>query len=700
MRPDPGSLKRITKDFETRSKVELNKTGAYKYSLDPSTQPTCFAFKKMGDPAVYFLDFKAINRPWNKQPEKLQDMWTAWILDGFQFSAHNSFFEKCIYDNILVPRYGWPAIPPRQRRCTAAKAAACAIPRNLEGAGEAMRLRIQKDKRGYNAMRKTCKPTKEWKAWTKLQAEVASGKRITEKRRIKALEPEPKVFCEPEDDPETWETLYTYCKIDVRAEEALDLALPDLSPSEQQIWFLNQTQNWRGLRLDIETVKKIVGIMAEESKVKLKNLDKATMGMITQAGARASILEFLEIEGVELPNLRAKTIDDKLKDFDLSEEAREVLEIRKAMSMVSTKKYQSFLDRANDDGRVRDILLYHGASTGRESGAGINPNNFPKGLIRLEENRPYSAVENVVECGADMLRFLYGDSLSILFSAILRNMIVPTDGCELFVADFSKIEVAILWWLADNLPGLKILRSGLDPYKYMAAANTGRTYAEIADKGDDRQLGKAQVLGCGYGMGHIKFRATAYDLYRLKLTEEQSRLAVISYREANEAVPILWKAYEKAAIDAVEFGGTHHASKCKFYIEDRFLKIELPSGRRLSYLDPAITMRETDYGPRKTLEFWGLDKSKKKMQLERTWGGTITENICQATARDLMMPALGRLEKRGYRALLSVYDEGLCERKKGEGTLKEFIEILCERPSWATDCPIEANGWIGPRYRK
>lgn len=713
---------RVTKDFETRSKSNLKKEGAYKYSLDPSTQPTCLAFKLMGRSTVYFLPFHVVNRPWAQQDPKLKDLWRRLIAEGYEFSAHNSFFERCIYDNIMVARYGWPPIAPRRRRCTAAKAAAVAIPRNLEGAGEAMDLRVQKDKRGYIAMMKTCKPTKQWNEWNKLQQEIKAGKKLSEKKLAKAMQPEPKVFLEPEDAPDVWETLYTYCKIDVRAEEALDLSLPDLIPSEQEIWFLNQMLNWRGLRIDISTVRKVVGIMSTESKKKLSELDNLTMGLVTKPGARKSILEFLALEGIELPDLRAKTVDDKLKSGELSEDMQRLLEIRKALSMTSTKKYQTFLDRANADDRVRDILLYHGASTGRDTGSGIQPHNFPRGLIKVSKDRPYAAVENVVECSHEMLELLYGNSLAILFSAILRNMIVPSEGHELFVADFSKIEVAVLWWLAGNKPGLKILNDGLDPYKYMAAANTGRSYEEIADEGDDRQLGKAQVLGCGFGMGAPKFQKTAWDQYRLKLTEEQSKFAVKSYREANAAVPALWKAYERAAIEATKCAGVPYtAGQCEFIRSGKFLWVKLPSGRRLAYLRPQIAWRIREYEkivtteingvkktkitieqtqPMETLEFYGLAKSKKSMQLERTWGGTLTENIVQATARDLMMPAMVRLEKKGYKALLMVHDEGISEKPIGQGNIDEFVEILCARPPWAPGLPLEAKGWKGPRYRK
>lgn len=701
-------IKRVTKDFETRSKSNLKKEGAYKYSLDPSTQPTCLSFKILGEPRVYFLPFEVINRRWVDQSMELRLLWLKLIRGGYEFSAHNSFFERCIYDNILVKRYGWPEIDPLKRRCTAAKAAACALPRNLEGAGAALNLSTQKDKRGYVAMMATCKPTKKWNAWVKAREEVAAGRKVGSAKIKLAQEPEPPVFLEPDAAPEVWQTLYTYCKIDVRTEELLDQSLPDLIPSEQEIWHLNQKLNWRGLRVDIPTVTKIVSIMGIENMKKLTELDGLTLGLVTNPNSRKSVLNFLEIEGIELPNLRGKTIDDKLKGDDLSDDMRRLLEIRKALTMTSTKKYYSMLERANIDGRIRDILLYHGASTGRDTGTGLQPHNFPRGLIKVDKRRPYAAVENVVDCSREELEMLYGESLGVLFSSLLRNMIIPSEGCELYVADFSKIEVAVLWWLAGNEPGLKILRAGKDPYVYMAAINTGRNYEEVEtaiEAGeqwaiDARQLGKAQILGCGFGMGAPKFKTTAWDMYRVPLTDEKAVIAVGGYRRANAAIPVLWKAYEHAAIAAVETGKTVKAGKCEFFVKDKFLWVKLPSGRRLAYREPQIAWRESEYGPRKTLEFWAVNSKTKKWALERTWGGTLAENITQAVARDLMMPSMVRLEKKGYRALLMVHDEGICEKPIGTSNVDSFVDLLCQIPPWGVGLPLAAQGWIGPRYRK
>ncbi len=376
---------RLTFDFETRSECDLKACGAYKYSCDPTTIPTCLAFKVHGDKNVEFLNFEMINRPFNKVLIEIQNRWRALIRAGYEFSGHNVFFDMCVYKNVLVKRYGWPDIPFRQFRCTAAKAAACALPRNLEGAGAALNLSTQKDKRGYAAMMLTCKPTKKWKLWNK-KGRLQKSSFI----RTVPLE-EPKKWLEPEDNADVWGVLYHYCKVDVKTEELLDASLPDLNPEEQEIWFLNQQLNWRGLRVDMSTIKKIVDIMEVESKIKLKELDALTMGLVTKPGARKSILEFLALEGIELPDIRAKTVEDALASDGLSPDMRRLLEIRKALSKTSTKKYQAFLNRAMPDGRCRDILLYHGASTGRDTGTGIQPHNLPRPVIKQKE------IEYVVE---------------------------------------------------------------------------------------------------------------------------------------------------------------------------------------------------------------------------------------------------------------------------------------------------------------
>ena len=74
--------KRVTFDFETRSCSNLKTEGAYKYSLDPTTRPTCLAFKIYGNSKVYFLNYQVVNRRWAEQPNELKRIWIGGLVGG------------------------------------------------------------------------------------------------------------------------------------------------------------------------------------------------------------------------------------------------------------------------------------------------------------------------------------------------------------------------------------------------------------------------------------------------------------------------------------------------------------------------------------------------------------------------------------------------------------------------------------------
>lgn len=651
------------------------------------------AWKREDEEEVHLLPFERCNLHWKDLPSAVRHDWLRCLgdwdshLEDWVIVAHNAGFERAIYENILVRRLGWPEIHPLQWRCTAARAAAVALPRSLEGVGEVLKLTIQKDRSGAIAMMRTCRPSREWTAW---------------QRKPKGQEP--RLFIEPDSHPEVFEQLYHYCKRDVLTEELVDRTLPDLTTAELEVWRLNQEMNFRGFRVDLPLIHKIVEIMAGEEKQSLHELDELTMGLVTRPAARSAIIDFLRMEGIELQDIRANTVQDALESGKLTPVGRRLLELRQLLSKTSTKKYKAFIDRTDPrDWRVRDIQMYHGASTGRDSGTGVQIQNFPRPVIPIDKSQPYAAVENVRDLDVDMLRLLYGENLGMLFSSILRNMIIPTDGHELFVSDFSKIEVAVGWWLAENRPGIEILRLGGDPYKRLASINSGIPYEQIDDDSHERQLAKHQILGCQYGMGWEKFQRTGIELHRLHLSDDQSKAAVRQYRETFPAVPAFWRAIEQAAIEAVlEPGRRVRFPHGAFIYENRFLWLELPSKRRIAYREPRITTKINSWGEEQPqLEYWAVNPKTKKWNLERSWGGVLMENAVQGISRDIMVNACLELRRRGYWILFSVHDEIVGEKECGQGSIDEFNAILCQRPQWADEgLIIEAKGYQAMRYRK
>jgi DNA polymerase len=84
------------------------------------------------------------------------------------------------------------------------------------------------------------------------------------------------------------------------------------------------------------------------------------------------------------------------------------------------------------------------------------------------------------------------------------------------------------------------------------------------------------------------------------------------------------------------------------------------------------------------------------------YGGKLTENLVQATARDVFTDALLRVEDSGFPLLFHVHDEGNYE-VDSQYAEQYAVEIkrLYEMPvSWLPGCPIEAEVKILDRYTK
>lgn len=652
----------ITIDFETRSPVDLRKTSAWVYAENPATSILCIAWKKDNDPARVLTRF-------DRMPSQLM---SAIVDEECLFEAHNAEFERAIWHHILHKRHGWPDVPIRRWRCSAAKAAAFALPRSLGDAGDALALDIQKDKEGHALMLKMCKPR-------------APRKKEREQDPCWAS----RLFWW--EDGTDLERLYEYCKQDVESEAALSDRLRPLSEYEQTVWELDQTINTRGVCIDTGTVRAAIGLISTYSDALLTEMQELTHGLVDSPKQVAKTIDWLATRGCISPDLKKDTVSQLLSQKGLQPDVRRVLEIRQSLSKASTAKYEAMLNRVNTDGRARGLFMYHGASTGRWAGKGIQPHNLPRGSFHDTD----LAIDLIQKKDIQNLEFYYGDPMDVL-STCLRPMISAAPGHDLLCADFSAIEGRVLAWIAGEQHIIQDYTEGKDPYKAAAARILNKPYDDVTK--EERQMpGKVAELACGYQGGPAaarRFGATG--------TDEEIRDTIIDpWRDNRSCTVAFWNSIEYAAKKAVSTGRVMSYQDVKFGVHEGFLHCKLPSGRLLSYYDPRLETVRAPWGRIvHKLTFMGMNAVTHNWERQTTYGGKLTENIVQAIARDILAEAMLTVEAHGYPIVMHIHDEIVAEVHKQEGDLEEFCNLMAVSPPWLSGCPIKADGWRGERYRK
>lgn len=645
---------KATIDFETRSLRDLKTVGAYVYASDPSTSVLCMAYHIPGEAVRLWL-------PTEPFPRELIE----WVLKPGLVEAHNAGFEWCIWNLCLSRTQKIPTLYRSQLRCSAAKAAALALPRSLEGLAQALGSDVQKDMAGRRAMLKLSKPRKP----------TAKDKSLWHEGSADYL------------------TMYQYCMNDVATEMEVSAMMPELSPDEQDLWELTEEINERGIFCDVPLIKNAISFIEKNESELLAEFSALTGGEVATVKQVEKFRSYLEREhGVVLPDLSAATVADALKK-ELPSEARRLLEIRRLLAKSSVGKFKAMLNMAGADSRVRGTLLYHGASTGRFASRGIQTQNFIKATVK-DVNNIYDAL---AEGDYEWFKTIFPDVLSALASA-LRGMLKAAPGRELFAGDFSAIEARVLLWLARDEKNLKLWRDGKDVYKVMAADIYGVDVGDVTHA--QRDMGKRAILGAGYGMGPDKFVITCEAQGGVIISKDFASRVITAYRERHAAVTRFWRDVEDAAKNAVRFPGqVFKVGYLSFKVAQKFLWIKLPSGRKLAYREPVLKTGMTKFGVREELRFMAVGKNNKWLS-EATYGGKLVENITQAVARDIMVNSMFNLDIAKYRPIMTVHDEIVSERVKGMGDLKEFERIMAELPAWAPGLPLAVGAWQGERYRK
>lgn len=646
-------MHKIFHDFETRSLLNLKESNAWEYGLHNTTRANCMAWAVDGGPVQL----------WNYGdpfPEELR----AYIEGGCEMHAWNVGFERSIWNNCMVPRYGWPTVDFGQWFCTMARAGHANHPQGLDACAKLLLPNTRKDEAGGKLMLTTCKPQK----WTKKELEAgATG--------LKWIE-----------DPITLALVGEYCRQDVVVERALHNVLPKWPDSEIDVWRRNERINCQGIPIDRGLCVAAKDIMDKTLAISSAKISKLTNGEITTGNQLKRMKKFLNERGVMDvdESLDADSVEELLEG-NLDEDSADLLQMRQITAGSAAKKFNAALANLSSDDRARQLFRYYGGMTGRFAAKKLQPQNMKHGTDRTENFR------NAVCTGdMDLMHTLYGDSIMTVLGKNVRAMIRAPEGHTIVRCDSSQIECRVLHWLAGSEAKLESFRRGEDPYLQLACKAFKR---EIVKDDPERAVGKEAELGLGFGMGAARFKQSVWKKSdpHITLTDKFSKYVVDLFRSDYPRIPKFWYNLEEAAKITVTRGTVTRVGKIRFGIWKDYLVMRLPSGRNLFYYQPGFE------GKGRNIRF----RYTSVRGVRHEWaGGLLCENAVQGTARDTLVHYMKLAEEAGLEIVAHVHDELIALVKLSEAAWAEqkMLDCFATPLPWMQGLPCAAEAKVFHKY--
>ena len=662
-------MKETLIDIETYSEVDIKTCGLYRYATDPSFEILLIAWAM--DDGSGFGETQCCDLTSG-------DPFPTELLEAFQSGtvrliAHNASFERVCFSVHLQRnfpgQYLQPGafLSPDNWLCTMVMAGSLTLPLALKDVGEVLKTAQQKDKEGERLIKlfsMPCKPTK------------SNGYRT---RNL------------PQHYPADWAKFKGYCIQDVNTEIDIYKRLKRF-PMPDREWHhyrVNERVNDRGVKIDTELVQQAIACDLMLSDAMTKKAYELTG--LENPNSVSQLKSWLDERGIPMDSLGKKDVAQMIGELDrngVDEEAMDMLKLRLQMAKSSVKKYQAAERCVCPDGRARGLFQFYGASrTGRYSGRNIQLQNLPQNHIStLEQAR------DLVKLGCfDMVESIYGNTPDVL-SQLIRTMLVPKEGCEFIVADFSAIEARVLAWEAEEQWVLDAFQNGEDLYCATASQMFHVPVVKHGVNGELRQKGKIATLACGYGGSSGAL--ISMGALQMGLKEEELPEIIDSWREANPKIVQYWWDVEKAAMTAYKTGERSEIGKIAFEFWSGTLWMVLPSGRRLAYIKPRT--QPNRFG-RMSLTYEGVGQNHKWSRQE-TYSGRLVENATQAIARDILAEAMARMEDYGLSIVGHVHDEVIIEAPIGKYTVDEVCKLMAVKPDWCEGLPLSAAGYLAPSY--
>lgn len=494
------------------TKKGLPAIGAAVYAEHPSTEVLCLAYDlkrgegrkrwRQGDP----LPLDLLQHLATFDPSAPPSYEQAGLIE-----AHNAMFEVRLYLRVLHERCGWPRLDMRQFRCSMAKARAFALPAALGNLADVLGS-TPKNKAGDALIKLFSMP-----------------------RNPTAKKPETRVLST--DEPAKFGEFEQYNEDDIIAEADVSRRLPDLLPFELDYWLADQACNWRGVGVDVAAVNDCIAVLEQAHSKYNAELYAITGGQVARASEASKLQAWVYDQcGLRMSSMDSDAVDDALGRDGLPPAVHRALTIRSLIGSASVKKVYAMARVATEDARLCDLFNYHGARTGRDTHADVQPGNLPKNgpALRWCESdgcgRPYAkalsgcpwcgasdafsradewgaeAVDSVLEIMAyrnlELVEYFFGDAV-LAIAGCVRGLLVAAPGHDLICSDYSSIEAVGLAMLAGEQWRIEAFRKGESIYYHGAAGVTGRSYewymqyeAEHGRHPDRNKIGKVAELAC------------------------------------------------------------------------------------------------------------------------------------------------------------------------------------------------------------
>ncbi len=647
----------LSLDLETRSSVDIAKSGVYRYAESDDFDILLFGVSINHEPVtVYDLECG------DSVPDEI--LW-ALVDPAVMKSAYNSSFERvCLSYWLRRNRpdiFNGTYLNPSSWQCTMVWGAYDGLPIGLEKIGAALGLEEQKLKEGKELVRYFCKPCKPTKA---------NGGRC---------------WNLPEHAPEKWELFKQYNLRDVQVELAIQDRLSKY-PVPDFVWdeyHQDQKINDRGIRIDQQLVRQALRI-DEISKNDLTARLKDLTGL-QNPNSVIQLKQYLADHGIVVDSLGKKEAAEMIKT--VPDDVAKVLKLRLQIAKSSVSKYKAMINTVCADGRCHGLFQFLGASrTGRWAGRLIQLQNLPQNhLPDLEQAR-----ELVRQGDYEMLNTLY-DSVPGVLSELIRTAFIPEDRKKFIVSDYSAVEARCLSYLAGQEWRIEVFHEGRDIYCESASRMFHVPVVKNGVNGHLRQRGKVAELALGYG-GSVG-ALVAMGATAMGIPEDELKPLVDAWREANPKIVEYWWAIDRAAKTAIRLRIPQHVGNVHFEMRSGVLFMELPSGRKLAYLKPRL--EENQFGG-ESITYYGSDTQKHWCRVE-SYGPKITENVTQAICRDLLAYAMQNLQE--YRIVAHIHDEVVLEVPM-ETPLDTVCEIMGRTPPWLPGIELRADGFEAKFYQK